>query len=71
MAALLKTDLQFSRPSPIGRPHIPADAASDTDTASPRSPDGPIVLYKGEIVFDGPPQTLLRDETLVQRYLGL
>jgi branched-chain amino acid transport system ATP-binding protein len=30
-----------------------------------------IVLFKGEIVFDGPPQTLLRDETLVQRYIGL
>jgi branched-chain amino acid transport system ATP-binding protein len=30
-----------------------------------------IVLFKGEIVFDGPPQTLLRDEALVQRYIGL
>ncbi len=30
-----------------------------------------IVLFKGEIVFDGTAQALLSDETLVQRYIGL
>jgi branched-chain amino acid transport system ATP-binding protein len=30
-----------------------------------------IVLFKGEIVFDGAPDQLLRDQALVQRYIGL
>jgi branched-chain amino acid transport system ATP-binding protein len=30
-----------------------------------------IVLFKGQIVFDGRPDVLLKDEGLVQRYIGL
>jgi ABC-type branched-subunit amino acid transport system ATPase component len=30
-----------------------------------------IVLFKGQIVFDGRPDVLLKDEALVQRYIGL
>jgi branched-chain amino acid transport system ATP-binding protein len=30
-----------------------------------------IVMFKGQIVFDGPPDVLLRDEELIQRYIGL
>jgi len=30
-----------------------------------------IVLFKGKIVVDGPPEALLRDENLMQRYIGL
>jgi branched-chain amino acid transport system ATP-binding protein len=30
-----------------------------------------IVMFKGQVVFDGPPDVLLRDEELVQRYIGL
>ena len=30
-----------------------------------------LVLYKGDIVFDGTPPALLKDDTLVQRYIGL
>jgi branched-chain amino acid transport system ATP-binding protein len=30
-----------------------------------------IVLFKGQIVFDGRPDMLLKDEDLVQRYIGL
>jgi branched-chain amino acid transport system ATP-binding protein len=33
--------------------------------------DRSIVLFKGEIVFDGTPDVLLGDEALVQRYIGL
>ncbi len=30
-----------------------------------------LVLFKGDVVFDGTPAALLADETLVQRYIGL
>jgi branched-chain amino acid transport system ATP-binding protein len=30
-----------------------------------------IVMFKGQIVFDGPPDTLLRNQELIQRYIGL
>lgn len=30
-----------------------------------------IVMFKGEIVFNGNPAMLLADESLVQRYIGL
>jgi branched-chain amino acid transport system ATP-binding protein len=30
-----------------------------------------LVLFRGEIVFDGAPATLLADDTLVAKYIGL
>lgn len=30
-----------------------------------------LVLFKGDVVFDGPPALLLADEDLVRRYVGL
>jgi hypothetical protein len=61
----------FSAPSkPSVDPALTSLSWIAMSAASPRS-ERAIVLFKGEIVLDGRPDRLLRDDALVQRYIGL